>query len=217
LAHGAFFQHASPIVMLPPPIGLFPNLKPTATSAAGGQLFHTAPSSSTRQLGKVVAFAHEEATSNTLSATNKRQHPSSSCSETDSDDGKSQCSTASYDGSQRSQGKPNEVESAAKKRTWKVLLTSEQACEVLLFFFVQSNGFEADRDCFQIYESRPRSESEKCLTSAASRSQQTAEKYHVNAKTIRDIWNRITWIKATRSLWTDEASHLSPSDRAAGT
>jgi hypothetical protein len=68
----------------------------------------------------------------------------------------------------------------------------------------------------QIYESRPRSESEKCITSAASRSQQTAEKYNVNAKTIRDIWNRITWIKATRSLWTDEVILASLSRRQHG-
>ncbi len=143
LANGAFFQHSSPVVMLPPPIGLFPNLKPTMPSAAVSadnhlQVFHTPLPS--QQLGKNSTLDHGATTSNapnSMSTTNKRQHPSSSCSETDSDDGKSQCSTASYDGSQRSQGKPNEVESAAKKRTWKVLLTSEQACEVLSFLYTK--------------------------------------------------------------------------------
>ena len=77
----------------------------------------------------------ESSATNSSSNSGKRQNPSSSCSETDSDDGKSQCSTASYDGSQRSQRKDCpavESEATSKKRTWKVLLTSEQACEVVI-------------------------------------------------------------------------------------
>jgi len=35
-------------------------------------------------------------------------------------------------------------------------------------------------------------------------SSQLGEKYMVNAKTIRDIWNRETWVKATKHLWTSE-------------
>ena len=44
----------------------------------------------------------------------------------------------------------------------------------------------------QVYELRPRSDEERSTTSAAARSQQVAEKFRVNAKTIRDIWNQDT-------------------------
>ena len=37
-----------------------------------------------------------------------------------------------------------------------------------------------------------------------SRSREVAEQYGVNSKTIRDIWNRATWVKATRPSWTPE-------------
>jgi hypothetical protein len=31
-----------------------------------------------------------------------------------------------------------------------------------------------------------------------------ASRCGVNSKTIRDIWNRETWVRATRALWTAE-------------
>ena len=40
--------------------------------------------------------------------------------------------------------------------------------------------------------------------SVMSRSNEVAEQYGVNSKTIRDIWNRATWVKATRGCWTAE-------------
>jgi hypothetical protein len=220
LANGAFFTHTTSHVLLPPPIGLFSNMSPAVKPQAGSSndslpllsgisISAGSPCVQTSNgAGSKICSIKSTATNIKDNTKNQRRMPSSACSETDSDDGKSQCSTASYDGSQRSQGKDclaAEVEATSKKRTWKVLLTSEQACEVKTTYLRIENYISSPNFfLLQIYESRPRSESEKSLTSAASRSQQTAERYNVNAKTIRDIWNRITWIKATRSLWTDE-------------
>ena len=40
------------------------------------------------------------------------------------------------------------------------------------------------------------------------KSKPIALKYHVSTKTIRDIWNRKTWVDATRILWADDLDEL---------
>ena len=42
------------------------------------------------------------------------------------------------------------------------------------------------------------------LRRAGPSSLEVASRCGVNSKTIRDIWNRETWVRATRSLWTEE-------------
>ena len=97
------------------------------------------------------------------------------------------------------------------KKTWKIILTAQQAVEIYNKRTIGSNS----RDCS---ERAPKisvcgkhtterahswddcSEDEK----TTSRSREVAEQYGVNSKTIRDIWNRATWVKATRSSWTPE-------------
>jgi len=69
-----------------------------------------------------------------------------------------------------------------RKKPWKIILTAEQAIE--------------------IYKARPQGESSSATSSF--RSNDVAEQYGVNSKTIRDIWNQATWVKATRPYWTDE-------------
>ena len=71
-----------------------------------------------------------------------------------------------------------------RKKPWKKVLTQEQAREV--------------------YELR---ELQKTSTTIC---QELAKKYSVHSKTIRDIWNRASWVKATRPLWThhEEWAHL---------
>ncbi|EKX48191.1 hypothetical protein GUITHDRAFT_136933 [Guillardia theta CCMP2712] len=73
-------------------------------------------------------------------------------------------------------------EAGVRKKPWKIILTAEQAIE--------------------IYQKRPKSDSS--LTTSSCRSNEVAEQYGVNSKTIRDIWNRATWVKATREVWTAE-------------
>jgi hypothetical protein len=65
-----------------------------------------------------------------------------------------------------------------RRKPWKIALTSEQARS--------------------IYSQRLLNhDSEYCSLAKA-----LAEKYNVSPKTIRDIWRRETWVKATKSLWT---------------
>ena len=35
-----------------------------------------------------------------------------------------------------------------------------------------------------------------------------ADAYQVDSKTIRDIWNRKSWVQATQSLWTDRERNM---------
>mmetsp|Transcript_12480 Transcript_12480/g.24858 ORF Transcript_12480/g.24858 Transcript_12480/m.24858 type:complete len:421 (+) Transcript_12480:848-2110(+) len=71
-----------------------------------------------------------------------------------------------------------------RRKPWKIILTAEQAV--------------------QIYEKRPTEGSMTDTTTSSCRSNEVAEQYGVNSKTIRDIWNRATWVKATRGCWTVE-------------
>jgi hypothetical protein len=49
-----------------------------------------------------------------------------------------------------------------------------------------------------------------CLQSAQSKmrgqSVPVAERYGVSPKTVRDIWNRQTWVDATEKLWDEDSS-----------
>ena len=46
------------------------------------------------------------------------------------------------------------------------------------------------------------------LKSANCKSILLASRYNVSPKTIRDIWNRRTWVVATRSLWSPSEVNL---------
>jgi len=70
---------------------------------------------------------------------------------------------------------------SGRGKPWKIALNSEQARS--------------------IYTQRPLHHDSHY---SKSRSKELAEQYNVNEKTIRDIWNRATWVKATRSLWTQQ-------------
>ncbi|EKX43384.1 hypothetical protein GUITHDRAFT_110505 [Guillardia theta CCMP2712] len=76
-------------------------------------------------------------------------------------------------------GKVEEGSTSGRHKPWKIALTESQAQDI----FMQ----------------RP-----KIKELYGFGSSQLGEKYMVNAKTIRDIWNRETWVKATKHLWTSE-------------
>lgn len=75
-----------------------------------------------------------------------------------------------------------EESSGVRKKHWKIILSSEQAVD--------------------IYKKRPLGDT-SALT-CSRRSKELSEQYVVNSKTIRDIWNRTTWVKATHKYWTEE-------------
>ena len=156
LANGAFFTHKSPVVLLPPPIGLFPNMKQAVDQPSGvlhdlvnrTQALHSPIVQGEPVNSNGPSFKNSGSASPTNacnksfpnSISNKTQLTRSAGSDADSDDGRSQCSTASYDASQENKGEEperNQSERAAKKRTWKLLLTSEQACEVVRRFLLR--------------------------------------------------------------------------------
>jgi hypothetical protein len=173
VSNGAFFLHHNS-VLLPPPAGLFSNW--------------SAPPASVHRMGQIIC-AQPYPTCPFPVFRNSNQHVSAGCSsgvdpqgpsssaqrrvregvDSDgSDDNQSQCSTASYDGSQRSKsnvkrpkilhcsvegshsvttvggfsnsngvGDENRDGQDIKKRTWKVLLTPEQACEVFCIYRIR--------------------------------------------------------------------------------
>ena len=73
-------------------------------------------------------------------------------------------------------------ESEGRRKPWKIILTAEQAIEIY----------------------RKRTIGINTQATSSCRSNEVAEQYGVNSKTIRDIWNRATWVKATRPAWTAE-------------
>ncbi len=73
-------------------------------------------------------------------------------------------------------------ESEGRRKPWKIILTAEQAVEIY----------------------RKRAIGPNSHATSSCRSNEVAEQYGVNSKTIRDIWNRATWVKATRHAWTVE-------------
>lgn len=77
-------------------------------------------------------------------------------------------------------------ERQGRRKPWMIILTAEQAVE--------------------IYTKRNLKGSSHATSSCISN--EVAEQYGVNSKTIRDIWNRATWVKATRPLWTEEEEAL---------
>ena len=66
---------------------------------------------------------------------------------------------------------------SGRRRPWKTVLTPDQAKD--------------------IYTQRQQNSE-----FVGSRCAALAEQYNVNPKTIRDIWNRVTWVKATQAAWT---------------
>ena len=85
---------------------------------------------------------------------------------------------------------------SGRRKPWKIILTAEQAVE--------------------IYQKRSMATDSQATSSC--RSNEIAELYGVNSKTIRDIWNRATWVKATRSVWTaeEEAQYMSTQLNSSG-
>lgn len=59
-----------------------------------------------------------------------------------------------------------------------------------------------------IYRLRPKARGGAGVGAVKSHTTEIARRYGVTAKTIRDIWNRTTWAKDTKHLWTDEESRL---------
>ena len=154
LANSAFFSRQDAVVFLPPPVGLFSGVGTTSTHSTG--MHSSLPSLDGIAAHGVAAQRHPSLSS--FKALSDILNPPHSAegglnrrrgctSETDSDDNNSQCSTISSDGSRGSQRSQRMERSAVeledgrqvqktdtgpglKKRTWKVLLNGEQACEV---------------------------------------------------------------------------------------
>lgn len=74
------------------------------------------------------------------------------------------------------------AESDGRRKPWKIILTALQAVEIYNKRTIGVNSH----------------------STSSCRSNEVAEQYGVNSKTIRDIWNRATWVKATRPAWTEE-------------
>eukprot|EP00961_Rhodomonas_salina_P293437 3933764-Rhodomonas_salina.1 len=53
----------------------------------------------------------------------------------------------------------------------------------------------------EIYSLRPQAKLNKGASANFSYSRSLSSKYGVDARTLRDIWNRRTWVKATFDLW----------------
>ena len=86
-------------------------------------------------------------------------------------------------------------ESEGRRKPWKIILTAEQAVEIY----------------------RKRTIGPNSHATSSCRSNEVAEQYGVNSKTIRDIWNRATWVKATRTAWTaeEEADYVQSQSQSA--
>ena len=98
--------------------------------------------------------------------------------------------TASRGGSEPC-GSSDSSDSGEKKcRAWKIMLTAQQAVE--------------------IYQQLPAD-----TLHITSKSVAVGKQFGVSAKTIRDIWKRETWVKATRHVWSeaDEKSYLEEESR----
>lgn len=78
--------------------------------------------------------------------------------------------------------KTSDEGTGVRKKPWKIILSADEAVE--------------------IYQKRPLGDTSAFTCSC--RSKELSEQYVVNSKTIRDIWNRITWVKATHKYWTEE-------------
>ena len=87
--------------------------------------------------------------------------------------------TGSGRGSEEASSSDGSDSGDKKCRSWKIMLTAQQAV--------------------QIYQQMP-TDSERIT----SRSVQVGMRFGVSAKTVRDIWKRQTWVKATRQVWSAE-------------
>ena len=177
VSNGAFFMHQN-AVLLPPPAGLFSNWSTPVSVHRMGQILcaQSYPACPFPVLGngnEHVPASCSYIDSQGHSSAHAQRKVREGADSDGSDDNQSQCSTASYDGSQRSKSnveRPKLLHRSAevshpaynvagglsnsdalnhekrnaqdiKKRTWKVLLTPEQACEVnfVIVFAVCSN------------------------------------------------------------------------------
>lgn len=55
----------------------------------------------------------------------------------------------------------------------------------------------------EIFSSRPRRSQDGVFLPSTATSKELAKKFNIADKTVRDIWNRRSWAKVTRELWTD--------------
>jgi len=89
-------------------------------------------------------------------------------------------------------------------RPWRVLLTAENALDIYQRRPLPSgstDGAELPEDA----KENPTQESESGPPrKPPATSLALSSDYGVSVKTIRDIWNRETWVKATRSYWSKE-------------
>jgi hypothetical protein len=113
-------------------------------------------------------------------------------------------------------------ELVSRKRSWKILLTAEIAAKIYaqrprrgestgVLLILQSLPLFCwklfqDFICLSpLYLASPTlSHPDHLYFPSGPSSLEVASRCGVNSKTIRDIWNRETWVRATRSLWTPE-------------
>lgn len=107
-----------------------------------------------------------------------------------------ECSTADPDYSSDRSSTP----STPGKIVRKIVLTSAQA-----------------KDIFAIRPSMdsPDARAARGRISESARSRAVGARYGISAKTVRDIWNRVTWTAATEPLWTDQEVRCHIAARAA--
>ena len=87
--------------------------------------------------------------------------------------------TGSGRGSEEASSSDGSDSGDKKCRSWKIMLTAQQAV--------------------QIYQQMP-TDSQRITSSSV----QVGMRFGVSAKTVRDIWKRQTWVKATRQVWSAE-------------
>lgn len=67
----------------------------------------------------------------------------------------------------------------------------------------KQKAFLCEQDVLQIYSNRPLRDEDGTFLPSTSRSKELADMYKVSDKTVRDIWNRRSWGKVTRPLWSE--------------
>jgi hypothetical protein len=118
-----------------------------------------------------------------------------------------ECSTGDDDYSSDRSSTP----SLTGKKTRKIVLTSAQAKDVSKHdpSSIPSNSDPDGIPRAQIFSIRPSMDPPEARAtrgriSESARSRTVGAEYGISAKTVRDIWNRITWTAATEPLWTDQ-------------
>ena len=71
---------------------------------------------------------------------------------------------------------------------------------------VHPRSLLSEKDAIEIYQYRKAAVNSSAMRDAClhGKSSAVAEKYKISPKTVRDIWNRRTWIQETRHLWSED-------------